>query len=65
LTALDFAWSTTGEDHYVFADLYSYIAMLSGGAGVFYGETTKSDVPSVLDSDNVYDISRAFSENNQ
>ncbi len=57
--------STTGEDHYVFADLYSFLAQLSNGAGVFYGEVTKSDIPSVLGSDNVYDITRAFMENNQ
>ena len=57
--------STTGEDHYVFADLYSYLAQLSNGAGVFYGEITKSDLPSVLGADNVYDITRAFMENNQ
>lgn len=54
--------STTGEDHFVFADLYSYIAMQGAGSGVFYGET--EDKPSVLGADNVYDISRAFSEAN-
>lgn len=57
--------STTGVDHYVFADLYSYIAMLGNGAGVFYGEVTKADMPSVLGADNVYDISKAFADNNQ
>lgn len=56
--------STTGEDHFVFADLYSYIAMLGSGNGVFYGELSSSDKPSVLGADNVYDVSRAFSENN-
>lgn len=56
--------STTGEDHYVFADLYSYLALLSNGAGVFYGEVAQADLPSVLGADNVYDVSRAFSENN-
>lgn len=56
--------STTGEDHYVFADLYSYLAMLGNGAGVFYGEITKDDVPSVLGADNVYDVTRMFIENN-
>jgi len=59
-----FIWdSTTSEDHFVFADLYSYLAMLGGSSGVFYasGEEKKQ---SVLGADNVYDISRAFSENN-
>lgn len=60
-----YVWeSTTGEDHYVFADLYSYLAMLGNGAGVFYNEGLESDKPSVLGADNVYDISRAFAENN-
>lgn len=57
--------STTGEDHYVFADLYSYLAMLGSGAGVFYGEVAQTDIPSVLGADNVYDISRAWAMNNQ
>ncbi len=61
-----YVWeSTTGEDHYVFADLYAYLASLSLGSGVFYGEVSKSDLPSVLGADNVYDVSRMFSENNQ
>jgi len=61
-----YVWdSTTGEDHYVFADLYAYLAMLSQGSGAFFGEVTKADIPSVLGADNVYDVSRAFSDNNQ
>jgi hypothetical protein len=60
-----YVWeSTTGEDHFVFADLYSYLAMLGEGAGVFYGEVTAADKPSVLGADNVYDVSKAFAENN-
>lgn len=55
--------STTGVDHYVFADLYSYLAMLSSGSGVFFAETAEK--PTVLGADNVYDISKAFAENNQ
>ncbi len=57
--------STTGEDHFVFADLYSYLAMLGSGAGAFYGERSVGDKPSVLGADNVWDISKAFSENNE
>ena len=55
--------STTGEDHFVFADLYSYLAMQGAGSGVFYGETVEKQ--SVLGADNVYDVSRAFSEANE
>lgn len=60
-----YVWdSTTGEDHFVFATLYYYLAVMASGSGTFYGEVTKADKPSVLGGDNVYDISRAFSENN-
>lgn len=57
--------STTGEDHYVFADLYSYIAMLGSGSGTFFGEVTRADVPSVLGSDNVYDVTNMWQQNNE
>jgi hypothetical protein len=61
-----YVWeSTTGEDHYVFADLYAYLAVLSRGSGVFYGEVTQADRPSVLGADNVYDITRAFMDSNE
>ena len=56
--------STTGEDHYVFSTLYAYLAMEGNGAGVFYGEALESDKPSVINADNVYDVSVLFSENN-
>lgn len=54
--------STTGEDHFVFADLYSYLAMLGTGSGVFFNETEQK--VSVLGIDNVWDITRAFKDNN-
>lgn len=58
-----FVWeSTTGEDHYVFACLYAYLAMLSDGSGVFFNDIIQNE--SVLGADNVYDITRAFVENN-
>lgn len=61
-----YVWeSTTGVDHYVFADLYSYLAMLGQGSGTFYGEVTQADMPSVIDADNVYDITRTFLDNNE
>jgi hypothetical protein len=50
--------------HNCFADLYSYLAMLGNGAGVFFKELTEADRPSVLGRDNTYDITRAFVENN-
>lgn len=46
--------STTGEDHFVFADLYSYLAMLGSGSGTFYKETSAADKPSILGADNIY-----------
>jgi DNA-directed RNA polymerase subunit RPC12/RpoP len=58
-----YVWgSTTGEDHFVFACLYSYLAMLGSGSGVFFG-----DIPEkvhVIDADNNYDVSRMFKDNN-
>lgn len=60
-----YVWeSTTGEDHFVFADLYSYLAMLGNGAGTFFGEVAAADRPSVLGADNVYDVTNMFVENN-
>ncbi len=57
--------STTNEDHFVFADLYSYIAMLGAGAGVFFNDNANENKPSVIDANSVYDVSRAFSEAQQ
>lgn len=59
-----YVWgSTTGVDHYVFADLYSNIAMMGNGAGVFYGKFEENK-PHVIDGDNTY-ISEAFREANE
>lgn len=60
-----YVWeSTTGQDHFVFATLYYYLALLGEGAGVFFGEQTAADKPSVLGADNVWDITKAFNDNN-
>lgn len=60
-----YVWeSTTGVDHYVFATLYGYLALMGSGAGIFFAEPTMEDKASVLGADNVYDISKAFSDNN-
>lgn len=59
-----YIWSSTNdEDHFVFSDLYSHIAMLGSGSGVFFGEN--DDKKPTISSDNVYDISEAFTMNNQ
>lgn len=57
--------STTGEDHFVFADLYSYLAMLGAGSGAFYGELKQADLPSIISRDNIYEISDIFRQNNE
>src|SRR5690606_32926764 len=60
-----YVWeSTTGVDHYVFADLYSYLALQGDGSGAFFSESEAEEKNPVIDADNVYDISRAFSDNN-
>ncbi len=60
-----YVWdSTTGEDHLVFACLYAYLAMLSGGSGVFFSDAESSEKPLLIDADNVF-ISQAFQEANE
>lgn len=59
-----YVWdSTTKVDHYCFATLYGYLARMSAGAGVFYGEGEEASKPSVLGADNVYDVSKMWSDN--
>lgn len=59
-----YVWtSTTGEDHYVFADLYSNLAMEGVGAGAFFDDAL-GEKPSVLGADNVYDVNKMFEEAN-
>ncbi len=59
-----YVWeSTTGVDHFVFATLYGYLARLGAGAGVFYNESQQEEKPSVLGADNVYDITKMWSDN--
>lgn len=58
-----YVWaSTTGEDHFVFADLYSYLAMLGSGSGTFFGEVSAADKPSILGSDSVYHPELTYAE---
>lgn len=60
-----YVWeSTTGVDHYVFATLYGYLARLGAGAGVFYADDAEANKKSVINADNVYDVTAAFKENN-
>lgn len=59
-----YVWtSTTGEDHFVFADLYSNLAMEGEGAGAFFDDGF-GQKPSVLGADNVYDVTKMFEEAN-
>jgi len=55
--------STTGVDHYVFAHLYAYLAMLGSGSGTFFSENESKK--SIISVDNVIDISEAFRQNNE
>lgn len=56
--------STTGEDHFVFSTLYYWLALQGQGAGQFFGEPKESDRKPVIDTENNYDVTRAFIENN-
>lgn len=56
--------STTGENHFVFATLYYWLALQGQGAGTFYKELTGSDKKPVIDADNNYDVTRSFIEHN-
>jgi len=57
-----FIWaSTTGEDHFVFADLYSYLAMLGAGSGTFFADSNV-ERPSVIDRQGNYDVTLQFNE---
>lgn len=47
-----YTWeSTTPENHFVFADLYSYLAMLGQGSGEFFAPLT-NELPVFIGSDN-------------
>lgn len=56
--------STTGENHFVFATLYYWLALQGNGSGVFWKELTLSDKKPAIDADNNYDVTRTFIENN-
>lgn len=59
-----YVWeSTTNVDHYCFATLYYWLAVQSGGSGLFWREGLESDKPHVIEGD-VYDITRSFIEAN-
>ncbi len=61
-----YCWeSTTGVDHYVFATLYYYLAMLSRGAGTFFPEVRGNMLPVLINADNVMgDIGAVITEAN-
>lgn len=57
--------STTGEDHYVFATLYYYIAKLGRGGGEFFKLQDMDGDPTLIDVGNVMgDIGQVLSHNN-
>jgi len=56
--------STTNVDHFVFATLYGWLALQGNSSGVFWGEPTEENKKPVIDSENNYDVTAAFSENN-
>jgi hypothetical protein len=61
-----YVWeSTTGVDHFCFATLYYWLAVQSAGAGVHWKQALDGDKPPVIDAENNYDVSRAFSEANE
>ena len=58
--------STTGEDHYVFATLYYYLATLGFGNGVFFSEPLRGpEQKQLIGRDNVMgDIGEVMAEAN-
>lgn len=57
--------STTGEDHYVFATLYYYLARLGRGGGEFFHLQDKNELPTLIDAVNTMgDIGDVLSHNN-
>lgn len=58
--------STTGEDHYVFATLYWYLAVLSGGSGLYIPEALRgAETKQLIGRDNVVgDIGEALAQAN-
>jgi len=54
--------STNGQDHFVFATLYYYLAVLSSGSGSVFGESTQFQQKEVQlnDAKSVEDLSRVF-----
>lgn len=59
-----YVWeSTNNEDHFVFSTLYYRLAVMSSGAGVFFNQDV--DKKSVINADNIYDVSVMFQENNE
>lgn len=62
-----YVWeSTTGVDHYVFATLYYYLSLLSGGSGVFFKEPSEDDRTDFIGGDNVVgDFGEMLSQANE
>lgn len=57
--------STTGEDHYVFATLYWYLAVKARGAGVFISDDTMAKPKMLIGNNNVVgDLGEIMAANN-
>ncbi len=56
--------STTGVDHYVFATLYYYLAVLGQGAGTFFEQGNEKEYEFIGKDNVVGDISEMFSRAN-
>lgn len=58
-----YVWeSTTGNDHYVFADLYSYLAMLSSSNAEFLGGAPKKSAGLITNDNKMGDFKKLLNE---
>ena len=56
--------STTGEDHYVFATLYYYLAKLGRGSGEFFRPIDPSELTELIKDGTMGDLADTFAANN-
>lgn len=56
--------STTGVDHYVFATLYWYMALLGGGTGQFFGQENQKPYQFIGNDNVVGDLHEMFAQAN-
>lgn len=56
--------STTGEDHFVFATLYYYLARLGRGSGEFFRPVDPSELKELIRDGTMGDLAETFEQNN-